>query len=160
MGIFTLSASKAHKIEDKLDLGEKYLEELKYEKAIATYKEVLKIDPKNLEAYLGIADAYVAMGEYEEALEILEEGYEETESRKIEEKIEVVEVLLSNGDLSIEHVDNTPSTPSATPEPTPEPDFEDYAIDWIDPNLEAAMREVTGIYDRDIMYSDVKDITE
>ena len=33
---------------------------------------------------------------------------------------------------------------------------EDYAIDWKDENLEAAMREITGITDRDIMYSDVK----
>ncbi len=36
----------------------------------------------------------------------------------------------------------------------------DYVIDWKDANLEAAMREKTGIYDRDIMYSDVRNITK
>ena len=93
-GIFALSESRASKIEDKLDLGEEYLEDLKYEKAIAAYKEVLKIDPKNVDAYLGMAEVYIAMGEYKDALEILKEGYEETESRKLEKKIEEVEALM------------------------------------------------------------------
>ena len=35
-----------------------------------------------------------------------------------------------------------------------------YAIDWKDAALEAKMREITGISSGDIMYSDVKDITE
>jgi len=52
------------------------------------------------------------------------------------------------------------STPEPTPEPTAEPIFEDYVIEWKDTNLEAAMREETGIYDRDIMYSDVREITQ
>lgn len=45
-------------------------------------------------------------------------------------------------------------------ETTPEPTVDDYVMEWNDEYLEAAMREVTGINDRDIMYSDVKDITE
>ena len=36
----------------------------------------------------------------------------------------------------------------------------DFIIDWGDDNLEVAMREVTGIYDREIWYSDVIDLTE
>ena len=36
----------------------------------------------------------------------------------------------------------------------------DNAIEWNDAALEAKMREITGIYSGDIMYSDVKDITE
>ncbi len=37
---------------------------------------------------------------------------------------------------------------------------EDYAINWKDENLEKAMRKITEIYGRPIMYSDVKDITK
>lgn len=38
--------------------------------------------------------------------------------------------------------------------------IEDYPIEWNDEILEGKMREVTGIYDKDIYYSDVKDITK
>lgn len=57
-------------------------------------------------------------------------------------------------------------TTETTPEPTPEsmPPIseltDDYVINWKDSNLEARMREATGIYDRDIVYNDVKNITE
>ena len=141
VGIFAVSGNRAKRVADKLDLGEKYLEELEYEKALAAYKEVLKIDPKSVEAYLGMAEVYIAMGDYEEALEILEEGYEETESRKLEKKIEEVEALMQNKVVVLDVAD-------------------DFVIDWVDPNLETAMREITGIYDRDIVYGDVKDMTE
>ena len=36
----------------------------------------------------------------------------------------------------------------------------DYAIDWKDAALEAKMRKITGIASGDIMYSDVKDLTD
>ena len=59
-----------------------------------------------------------------------------------------------------EENENPEENPTEELEPTPELDIEDYAIEWKDEYLEVAMREVTGIYDRDIMYSDVKDITD
>lgn len=37
---------------------------------------------------------------------------------------------------------------------------EDYPIEWNDEILEGKMREITGIYDEDIYYSDVKDLTK
>ena len=40
------------------------------------------------------------------------------------------------------------------------PQVEDYEIDWIDENLEKAIRNAIEIEDRAILYSDVKDITE
>ena len=123
---------------------------MEYEKALALYKEILEIDPKSVEAYLGMAEVYVAMGEYEEALKVLEEGYEETGSSKIEKKIEEVEALINGGKETTDH----------SQEPTVESLQDNSVIDWIDPNLEAKMRDVTGIYDRDIVCSDVKEITE
>lgn len=93
VGIFALSQSRASKIADQLDIGEKYLEELKYEKALAAYNEVLKIDPKNEKAYLGMAEVYFAMGDYQKALEILEEGYDVTGSKKIKKRIREIEVI-------------------------------------------------------------------
>lgn len=44
--------------------------------------------------------------------------------------------------------------------PWEEAGLEDHVMDWQDENLEAAMREITGIADGDIMLSDVWEITE
>ena len=43
VGVFALSSSKANRIEENLDLGEKYLAELEYEKALG---EGFKYDPE------------------------------------------------------------------------------------------------------------------
>ena len=90
VGIFALSGDEESRIADKLDMGEKYLEELEYEKALAMYEAVLDIDPKNVEAYLGMAEVYIAMDDFKEALDILEEGYEETEAEELLDKMEEV----------------------------------------------------------------------
>ena len=150
VGIFAMSGNKADRVVEQLDLGEKYLEELEYEKALAAYKEVLQIDPKSVEAYLGMAEVYIAMGDYEEALSILEEGYSETNDAKLTAKKSEVDTLITEAQ----------ATPVPTEEPAEASIADDFVIDWKDANLEAAMREVTGIYDRDIVYGDVKDMTE
>ena len=54
------SGSKAQK---KITAAEKYLSELDYEKAIASYNAAIEIDPTSLEAYLGLADVYTAMAD-------------------------------------------------------------------------------------------------
>lgn len=55
--------------------------------------------------------------------------------------------------------DQADPTPEAETEDTEAP-FEDYAMDWKDPVLEAKMREITGIETGDIMFSDVHGLTE
>lgn len=95
VSIYVASRSRSSKMGDRLELGEKYLEELEYEKALVVYKEILMIDAKFVKAYLGMAEVYMAMGEYEEALNALEEGYGKNESRELEKKIEEVEVLIA-----------------------------------------------------------------
>ena len=78
-GIFAMTANSAEKkLADQLDLGRKYLDELDYERAIVAYGAAINIDPMNVEAYLGMAEAYEAMGDLDMALQILEQGYEKT----------------------------------------------------------------------------------
>ena len=49
--------SKAKALEKALDLGDRYLNEMDYEKALAAYQDAIKIDSKCELAYLGAADA-------------------------------------------------------------------------------------------------------
>lgn len=45
-------------VRNNIEAGNRYLEELDYERAIACYQQALEIDPKNVEANLGLAEAY------------------------------------------------------------------------------------------------------
>ena len=76
--------SPARRYDRQLSLGEKYLDELDYEKAIAAYKAAIEIDPKNPEAYGALAELYLATGDKEAALVILQEGYAATGSKELE----------------------------------------------------------------------------
>ena len=65
--LFTACASGASKVSEKIELGQKYLTELNYTEAVAAFTEVIKIDPSNIEAYAGRAEAYKGLKQYEEA---------------------------------------------------------------------------------------------
>lgn len=66
--LFTACASGAHKAADYLELGQRYLTEMNYSEAVAQFTEAIRLDPNDIQAYLGRAQAYEAMGEYEKAL--------------------------------------------------------------------------------------------
>lgn len=67
--LLTACASGASKVADKIELGQKYLTELNYTEAVASFTEAIRLDPDNIQAYMGRAEAYLALGEYEKALE-------------------------------------------------------------------------------------------
>lgn len=65
---FTACVSKAVNAADKIELGQKYLTELNYTEAVASFTEAIKLDSDNIQAYMGRAEAYMALGEYDKAL--------------------------------------------------------------------------------------------
>ncbi len=80
-GALGFSVSPSRRIEKKLELGEKYLTELNYEQAIATFKEALEIAPGDENilshikgAYKSWSDALVVDGAYENAVARLDEA--------------------------------------------------------------------------------------
>ena len=64
--------------QEQYDLGVKYLSEGNYEEAIVAFTAAIELDPKRPEAYRKAAEAYEAMGDYEAAAAILEQGFEAT----------------------------------------------------------------------------------
>ena len=68
LAVLTACGSKAATAADKIELGQKYLTELNYTEAIASFTEAIKLDPNNIQAYMGRAEAYMALGEYDKAL--------------------------------------------------------------------------------------------
>lgn len=78
-------------ISEQLDLGQKYLEEQEYEQAIVAFNKVIEIDDKCVEAYIGLAETYIRMGEYDKALKIAQKGYEITGDESLAEYIDMLE---------------------------------------------------------------------
>lgn len=76
------------KLNHQLELAQHYLLEEDYEQAIAAYKIVIQIDPKNTEAYLGLAEAYAESGNMGKAIKVLEQGYKKTKAQELQEEKE------------------------------------------------------------------------
>ena len=57
-----------------LELGEKHLLEMSYEQALVQFLSVIELEPMNPRGYTGAAAAYVALGDTESAIAILQQG--------------------------------------------------------------------------------------
>lgn len=99
--------SSAKRVAELLDLGDKYLTEQDYEQAVVTYREVIEIDSKCEEAYLGLADAYIGIEDYETARSILSQGIEQIDSEELKAYLaEIEEVYMRMLDESTEEKAN------------------------------------------------------
>lgn len=92
--------------KEQLLIADKYLDELEYDKAIATYNSVIAIDPKCTEAYLGIADAYEAKGEPVLAAKALALSYNKV-AQKDRSQIEAKHAQLVNTYPEVQEAMNT-----------------------------------------------------
>jgi len=96
------SSSKGKDLQEQLELGEQYLSELDYEQAIVAYEAAITIDPQSVDACLGLADTYIALGDYDEALLVLERNYSLSNDSSVAKKINTVKALIDkqNGIVS------------------------------------------------------------
>ena len=74
--------------QEQLSLGERYLAEMDYERAVAAFEMAIELEPRNIDAYIGLARAYDGLGDTDLALETLE-----TAREKIQELVREGEAL-------------------------------------------------------------------
>ena len=67
-----ISANRYNRLIDK---GNNYLEEMQYDDGIAAFDEAIRIDPKRPDAYEGKVNIYIAKGDYESALNVINDGF-------------------------------------------------------------------------------------
>lgn len=72
------NTNENYSLEAIMSTAQQYLTEQKYEQAIAEFEKVIQIDPRNVDAYIGIAQAYELIGDTEKALEWLQKGFDIT----------------------------------------------------------------------------------
>lgn len=74
--------------------GNKFYKEGNYQNAIQEYKKALQYDKDQEGAYLNLASAYIALGDYSSANSILELGVSLMESSRLKEKKKYVEQMV------------------------------------------------------------------
>lgn len=74
--------------QEQYDLGMKYLEDGRYAEAVEAFTAAIQIDPKQAPAYLGLADAYVGQGDYENAKKALKDGLSATGDESLQTRLD------------------------------------------------------------------------
>ncbi len=127
VGVFTaislIGSSEAPVVQagtsEQLSLGQKFLIDLEYDKAVAEFNAVIEIEPKNVDAYIGLADAYIGMGDENKAIETLEKGVAETGDERLTAKLDEMK-KAEETTVETTTVPETTTTAETTPETTAE----------------------------------------
>lgn len=95
--------------QEQYDLGVRYLSEGNYEEAVIAFTAAIEIDPNQVDAYRWLADAYLALGEYDLAAAVWENaaaGQEADEALLAEfqrqgDRYMEIRTALENGETGI-----------------------------------------------------------
>lgn len=90
------SKTVEQQIAEQLDLGQKYLSEQQYTEAIVAFQKVIELDDKNVEAYWGLSDVYMAMDDREKAISALENGYKKTQDNRLKERLDELNNIIGS----------------------------------------------------------------
>ena len=87
-----LAFTAAIEIDDKkpdayIGRGDAYTASEKYDLAEMDYRTVLDIDETNADAYIKLSELFLAKDDEKAAIRILQDGYERTEDKKIQEQL-------------------------------------------------------------------------
>lgn len=111
--LWILPQQKVKQYNSLVAEGNRYLEEMDYEKAEDAFLEAIEIEPKEAEPYVKLADLYLDTGETEKARQIIAEAKEvlPEDGRKEIEKLEEERIEELNGGVSDEKGEDEPDLP-------------------------------------------------
>ena len=134
--IYASGNSVENRLLKQLSLGERYLSEMEYVKAVVAYKKAVEIDPENADANMGLAEAYAGSGDDESAREVLQNALDkilslsegkvsETEIQKLKKALERYVPMISTPNPTLTSMprsnpmDTTKPMSTSIPSPTP-----------------------------------------
>jgi len=180
--IFSINRETADNPEHFITLGERYLTELNFEQAIVQFARVIEIEPMNIRAYLGVAEAYLHLDQIDNSANVLINGIDATNNENlawalvgvqisvVEGFIAIAEALESEGlfDRALELLyrayqltgDDILGRKLGIVEASKLEFRDNYAIVWQDTAFEQIIRQYLGRSSGDIYYYDVKLIEE
>lgn len=68
------SAIEDFRVSRQMDLGDKYLLEFEYDKAMLAYSRALALEPKQMEAYRGLSEVFTAQKDVDSSINVLKKG--------------------------------------------------------------------------------------
>ena len=90
LGLAACGKSPEEKWQEQYELGMKYVSEGNYEEAVLAFTAAIEIDPKNVDAYMGLADIYENRQDYGSLRAILQQGVEATDDAGLRERMEML----------------------------------------------------------------------
>ena len=94
-------------VEKNLALGNRYLSEMEYDKAVTSFSKVVRIDDQNTEAHIGLGHAYSGLGKWVEAADsydhavqtVVERAFTEHPERKETGKTVIRDQVMKKAEL-------------------------------------------------------------
>jgi len=77
--------------QHQFDLGMRYLSQGNYQEAILAFRAAIEIDPRRVDAHLGLANAHIGLGDIPAARAALREGYNLTGDERLRDRLEELE---------------------------------------------------------------------
>lgn len=155
VAFFANRQAKASEYKKHISEADKYIEELDYENAKMAYLEAIKVNPREEDPYIKLANVYIKQEQYDEAIDILEKCESQTSSGGTKDKIE--EVIVAKKEVE-DKEKLEKETIGKYEQYVNETLIPQYGIaggsEWTyggvniyeDPNLTAFLEETTGIY--------------
>jgi tetratricopeptide (TPR) repeat protein len=125
---------KAPTYQEQYDLGAKYLDEGNYQEAVVAFTAAIEIEPNHAEAYIGLSDAYVGLGDLDAAKKALTDG---------------LAACGDNADLQVKLEELGTGADGLNG---------DTAVKWADPVLEQLVRTALNIPERDLTVSNLDEV--
>lgn len=89
--VFVSGKMKESNYAEAISSAEKYVLQNRYEDAIVEYKKAISVNPKDEEAYLGLAELYLSISDVSKAKAILNKGFAMTNSSEIRKALLYIE---------------------------------------------------------------------
>ena len=89
----------AEDLREKLKLAYGYLENMEFDTALDAFAQILEIDEKQVDAYIGIARAASARGRHKEAGDYARKGFEATGNQTLEDMSGMYDQITQKEDL-------------------------------------------------------------
>lgn len=83
-----------YRVNRQLELGERYLVEFEYDKAMLAYSKALLIEPKQMAAYRGLSDTFTAQKDIGRSINVLKKGLAAADDLTLQERDDQTEAEI------------------------------------------------------------------
>ncbi|MBO5460399.1 MAG: tetratricopeptide repeat protein [Ruminococcus sp.] len=111
--VIILSQQKEDRYYEQMKSAKAYMDDMDYRAMVRAYEEAIELMPEDPDAYIALAEHYMEQGEYEDAEEIAEKGYENTGSTRLHRLLvkigDEILVVETEGETAVVEGEDSPT---------------------------------------------------